>query len=130
MAQQSPDWKSLFLEAQREREAAESAQKEEQRKREKIEEDTRYTTLPEFLDACHNYLYSGLTVQTNMTMSTRGDPTNANNKLRPERLCLWEDFPDNRQLFGAILWNLTLFRSGTLTRCMPWRTRARESGEG
>ncbi|KAF1949654.1 hypothetical protein CC80DRAFT_529312 [Byssothecium circinans] len=61
MAEQSPDYKKLFL-------AAEQARKEEQRRREaaeqaqdKAEEKTRKTTLLEFLDACHNYLYSGLT---------------------------------------------------------------------
>src|SRR4051812_22094977 len=135
MADRSPDYKSLYLEEQRRREAAESAQKEaesaqieaeaarqkeqrrreeaesaqkqaedaqkeEQRRREEAEqaqertgEKTRKTALPEFLDACHNHLHASLTVQTDATQSTRGDPANANNKLRPERLALWADFP-------------------------------------
>jgi hypothetical protein len=107
MAERSPDYKKLFLEEQRKREAAEQAQKEEQRRREeeqhrreaaeqaqkRAEETTRKTTLPEFLDACHNHLHSGLTVQTDATLSTRGDPANANNKLRPNKLLQWDDFP-------------------------------------
>ncbi|KAF2258466.1 hypothetical protein CC78DRAFT_424293, partial [Lojkania enalia] len=67
----------------------------------KAEEKTRKTTLPEFLDACHNYLHSGLTVQTDATLSTRGDPANANNKLRPERLLIYEGFPAQQ----AAIWN-------------------------
>ncbi|KAJ4286961.1 hypothetical protein N0V90_012841 [Kalmusia sp. IMI 367209] len=63
-----------------------------ERTRERRQERTRKTTFPELLDACHNYLYSGLTVQTDATKSTRGDAANANNKLRPERILPWEDF--------------------------------------
>ncbi|KAF2174462.1 hypothetical protein K469DRAFT_709292, partial [Zopfia rhizophila CBS 207.26] len=66
--------------------------KEAEQAQEKAKEKTRKTTLLELLDACHTYLYSGLTVQTDATLSTRGDPANANNKLRPERICIWKDF--------------------------------------
>ncbi|RYN89301.1 hypothetical protein AA0119_g11482 [Alternaria tenuissima] len=83
MVEGSPDYKALYLEEQRRREAAENAQKEaeaareeeqhrreeEQRRREEAEqaqeravEKTRKTALPEFLDACHNHLHLGLTV--------------------------------------------------------------------
>ncbi|KAI0568908.1 hypothetical protein Alg215_11933, partial [Pyrenophora tritici-repentis] len=65
MADQSPDYKTLFLEEQCRRKAAEQAQNEaeqakneaEQAKNEaeqaknEAEEKTRKTTLPEFLDA-------------------------------------------------------------------------------
>jgi hypothetical protein len=115
MAEQSPDYKQLFFaeqrrreeeqrrreEEQRRREAAERAQKEEQRRRENAEERTRKTTLPEFLDACHKHLHLGLTVQTDATLSTRGDPANANNKLRPEKLLRWENFPAQQ----AAIWD-------------------------
>ncbi|KAH8708410.1 hypothetical protein GQ44DRAFT_628179 [Phaeosphaeriaceae sp. PMI808] len=101
MTAPSPDYKRLYEEEQRRREAAESAQKEEQRRRERAEEKTRKTTLLEFLDACHNHLHSGLTVQTDPTLSTQGDPANANNKLRPEKLLLWENFPAQQ----AAIWD-------------------------
>lgn len=68
-------------------------QKEEQRLREASEEKTRRTTLPEFLNACHNHLHAGLAVQTDVTLSTKGDPANADNKLRPEKILVWQDFP-------------------------------------
>jgi len=108
MAQQSPDYKKLFFEEQRKREKAERAQKEERRRREEAEhaeeeqrKKNRETTLPEFLDACHVHLYSGLAVQTNATLSTQGDPSNANSKVRPERIQAWEDFP----LRQEAIWN-------------------------
>jgi hypothetical protein len=128
MAEGSLDYKAQYLEEQRRREeeqrrreAAENAQKEaeaareeEQRKREEAEqaqkravEKTRKTALPEFLDACHNHLHSGLTIQTDPTLSTRGNPANANNKLRPERLALWADFPARQ----ATIWD-DLMESG------------------
>jgi hypothetical protein len=55
MVEGSPDYKILYLEEQRRREEAEQAQ-------ERVVEKTRKTALPEFLDACHNHLHSGLTV--------------------------------------------------------------------
>ncbi|PSN58807.1 hypothetical protein BS50DRAFT_345102 [Corynespora cassiicola Philippines] len=110
MAEPSLDYKKLFLEEQRRREAAEQAQKEEQQRREaaeqaqdRAEEKTRKTTLPEFLDACHTHLHSGLTVQTDTTLSTRGDPANATNKLRPESLVRWEDFPAQQTAIWDVL---------------------------
>ncbi|KAH7110908.1 hypothetical protein B0J11DRAFT_512416 [Dendryphion nanum] len=117
MAEGSPDYKALYLEEQcrrKEEQRRQSAQKEaeaareteqrrreeEQRRREQAEqaheragEKTRKTALPKFLHACHNHLYSNLTVQTDWTQSTRGNTANANNKLRPEKLVLWADFP-------------------------------------
>ncbi|KAK1907866.1 hypothetical protein P3342_006196 [Pyrenophora teres f. teres] len=102
MAEQSPDYKTLFLEEQRRRLDEQRRRKAAEQAQNKAEERTRKTTLPEFLDACHNHLYSGLTVQPDATLSTRGDPANANNKLRPEKLLLWEDFPAQQ----AAIWEL------------------------
>lgn len=85
MARQSPDYEQLFLEERRKREEAEHA-------REQNEEKIRKTTLPEFLDASHVHLYSGLIVQTDATLSTQGDPSNAKNKVCPEWIQVWEDF--------------------------------------
>ncbi|KAF2644398.1 hypothetical protein P280DRAFT_467026 [Massarina eburnea CBS 473.64] len=115
MADQSPDYKALFYEGQRKleeekrrREEAESAQKEEQRRREAAEEKTRKTTLLEFLNACHVHLHEGLSVQTDVTLSTQGDPANANNKLRPERLRVWDDFPEQQAAIWANLMDCDL----------------------
>ncbi|KAL5370694.1 hypothetical protein DPSP01_014710 [Paraphaeosphaeria sporulosa] len=121
MAERSPDYKALYLEEQRKHEEEQRKREEEQRRREEEQrrreeavqaqeqtaEKTRKTSLLEFLDACHNHLHSGLTVQTDATLSTRGNPANANNKLRPERLALWEDFPARQ----ATIWD-DLMESG------------------
>jgi len=104
MAQQSPDYRQLFQEEQRKRQEAESAQKEAERAQkeaeraqQKGEEKTRKTTLPEFLGACHVHLHSGLTVQRDTTLSTKGDPVNANDKIRPDRILAWDDFPTSQE---------------------------------
>ncbi|KAG9193942.1 hypothetical protein G6011_03977 [Alternaria panax] len=81
---------------------AEAARDEEQRRRKEAEqaqeratEKTRKTALPEFLDAYHTHLHSGLTIQTDPTLSTQGNPTNANNKLRPEKTTIWNDLMES-----------------------------------
>ena len=108
MAEQSPDYKELYLieqrrreEEQRRREIAENAQREEQHRREIAEDRIRKTTLPEFLDACHSHLHLGLSIQSDPTQSTQGDPANANKKLRPNRLVAWEDFPQQQAAIWA-----------------------------
>ncbi|KAF2806116.1 uncharacterized protein BDZ99DRAFT_539609 [Mytilinidion resinicola] len=133
MAEPSPDYKRLFFEEQHRRKAAELAQEEEQRRREdaeraqeRIEEKTRKTTLLELLDACHTHLYSGLTVQTDATLSTRGDPANANNKLRPERILEWEDFPAQQEA----IWDEVMGSEFVLERHFTSLHTLEESGEG
>ena len=139
MTEQSPDYKLLFLEEQRRRQEAERAQEEEQRRREeeqrrreeaeraqeKAEKKTRKTTLPEFLNGCHVHLYSGLTVQTDATLSTRGDPTNANNKIRPESIQTWEDFPVQQEA----IWNELMGSDFILERHFTSLHTLEESGE-
>ena len=145
MAQPSPNYKQLFLEEQRRREEAECAQEEAERARQEAErerqeaqlaqqeaergrqeaeEKTRKTTLPEFLNACHVHLYSGLTVQ-DATMSTRGDPTNANKKIRPERIQAWEDFPVQQEA----IWNDLMGPDFMLERHFTSLHSLEESGE-
>ena len=99
MDQPSPDYKSLFYAEQdrrkaeqEKRKAAEHAQAEEQEKRKAAEKKLRKTTLPELLDACHVHLQCALNVQLDKTLTTHGDPSNANKKKRPERVVEWTDF--------------------------------------
>ncbi|ORX94398.1 hypothetical protein BCR34DRAFT_594435 [Clohesyomyces aquaticus] len=79
--QQSPDYKKLFFEEQRRREEEQRRREAAEQAQDRAKEKTRKTTLPEYLDACHTHLHSSLTVQTDTTLSTRGDPANATNKL-------------------------------------------------
>ncbi|KAL1581966.1 hypothetical protein WHR41_09570 [Cladosporium halotolerans] len=121
MTNSSPDYKRLYEEAQRgreeeqrrreeeqrKREEAERAQQEEQRRREEAdkakeeaEKRTSRTTLPQYLDACHVHLQAGLAVQS-VALSTKGDPSNARRKRRPDKIRRWPDFA-SRQLK---IWN-------------------------
>ncbi|KAF3404774.1 hypothetical protein DPV78_003466 [Talaromyces pinophilus] len=92
-------------EERRRREEAERRREEEQRRREEAEQNldqerlqTQNTTLPEFLDACHKHLFLGLTIQKDKKSSTKGDPANADRKLRPSRIQEWTDFPDEQMV--------------------------------
>lgn len=91
------------------RERAERIQLEEQRRREQAERaqnqaelqlrlQTQQTTLPEFLDACHVHLFLGLSIQQDKDSSTKGDPANADRKLRPEKIREWTSFPAEQAL--------------------------------
>ncbi|KAL4985840.1 hypothetical protein BDW68DRAFT_164296 [Aspergillus falconensis] len=74
--------------------------KEEQERRQQAEEQLRRqiqnTTLPEFLDACHSHLFLGLHIQRDRESSTKGDPANADRKLRPAKIREWTSFPNEQ----------------------------------
>uniref|UniRef100_A0A093ULW5 Putative cell division control protein 7 like 2 n=1 Tax=Talaromyces marneffei PM1 TaxID=1077442 RepID=A0A093ULW5_TALMA len=97
-------------EAERRQEEAERRREEEQRRRVEAEQtlhverlQTQNTTLPEFLDACHEHLFLGLTIQKDKKSSTKGDPANADRKLRPSRIQEWKHFPDEQMAIWANL---------------------------
>lgn len=74
-------------EVQRERAERSQVQAEEQLRHQT--QQTRNTTLPEFLDACHVHLFLSLTIQKDKDSSTKGDPANADHKLRPAKIREW-----------------------------------------
>ncbi|OJD26199.1 hypothetical protein ACJ73_02430 [Blastomyces percursus] len=87
-------------EEQRRREEEQRRREEEQRLREQAEralklqiQENQATTLPEFLDACHVHLFLGLSIQKDLHSSTKGDPANADRKLRPTNIREWTSFP-------------------------------------
>ena len=77
----------------REQKEKEERQKAEQREQ-KAEEELQETTLTEYLSLCHKYLSKSISVQTDKSLSTQGDLSNADGKLRPDYLQPWEDFLD------------------------------------
>jgi hypothetical protein len=99
MTNNDRDYKALFEEAQRRLEEEQRRREEEQRRHEKelekAEKKTSPTTLPEFLDACHVQLQAGLAVQSE-ALSTKGDPSNARRKVRPDHMSEWLDFPSRQ----------------------------------
>ncbi|KAJ5291435.1 hypothetical protein N7478_000686 [Penicillium angulare] len=61
------------------------------------------TNLPTFLDGLHRYLFLGLEVQPDETQSTRGDPTNTTNMLRPRKLKAWDTFEREQEEVWQLL---------------------------
>ena len=96
--------KAERLKAEQERQKAEQREQSEKEKRQKAEEelhiakeDTRPTTLTEYLSLCHEHLSESITVQTDKSLSTKGDPSNAKGKLRPYFLKPWKKFIDTQR---------------------------------
>ncbi|TAQ85977.1 hypothetical protein B7494_g5705 [Chlorociboria aeruginascens] len=90
------------------REAEERAHNE-RRLREEAERQYQNTTLPEFLDACHTYLQLNLRVRK-ITEATKGDPANAVNKPRPNRIRQWENFEEQQAKIWDELMNSSFVR--------------------
>jgi len=80
-------------EAERRQTEAERRQIEAEQQLSEERLQTRETTLPEFLDVCHAHLFLGLTVQEDRDSSTKGDPANVDDKLRPDTIREWTGFP-------------------------------------
>jgi hypothetical protein len=89
-------------EAERRQVEEQRRREEEQRRREDAEDELRLqtqgTTLPEFLDACHEHLFLGLAIQKDKDSSTKGDPANADRKFRPNKIQEWRDFPEEQMI--------------------------------
>ncbi|PGH34169.1 hypothetical protein GX50_03038 [[Emmonsia] crescens] len=88
--------RQLLEEARVESEEIQREREEERRGHEKVERRIRKTTVPELLDACHVHLFLGLGIQDDK-MSTQGDPANATNKVRPDKIRYWQDFPTQQE---------------------------------
>jgi hypothetical protein len=82
------------------REEEQRLRQEEQRRREEAEQQLRLltqdTTLTEFLDACHIHLFLSMIIQDDPDSSTKGQPENADNKLRPDKIREWKNFPQQQ----------------------------------
>lgn len=82
---------SLRKRAAREKERA--AREEERAARVKAEQQLQPNTLLRLLDRCHQSLSPAIRVETNASLTTQGDATNPVNRLYPQRLVPWLDFP-------------------------------------
>ena len=93
-----------IVEEQQQRLEEEQRYREEaERRRQEAEERTSKTTLPALLDGLHAHLFLGLEVQQDSTQSTRGDPSNATNKLRPDKIRVWEQFATDQEAIWQLL---------------------------
>lgn len=73
------------------------------------------TNLPTFLDGLHKHLFLNLGVQLDETQSTRGDPANATNKLRPRKLRAWDSFASEQEEIWRLLMDSSLMEDKLFT---------------
>ncbi|KAI1499333.1 hypothetical protein F5X99DRAFT_430823 [Biscogniauxia marginata] len=76
---------------------------EERRQREEAEQQTRCTTLVEYIQYCHDLLFTRFAVETNKSLTSKGSVTNPQNKLCPTHLVPWVDFLDQQKTTFGIL---------------------------
>ncbi|KAH7118405.1 hypothetical protein EDB81DRAFT_848123 [Dactylonectria macrodidyma] len=93
--------------AEREQQRAEREQQRaerEQQRAEEAEEQTRPTTLDEYISACHTSVFSKLTVETDPKLSSTGSITNPRHKWCPTNLRPWSDFLQQQRLTFGLLY--------------------------
>jgi hypothetical protein len=92
--------------ADREQQRAEEAERERQEERKRAEaseEQTRLTTLDEYIAACHTSVFSRFAIETDPKLTSRGSITNPRDKWCPKNLRPWPDFLDQQKLtFGTL----------------------------
>ena len=85
--------------AEKERQRAEI----EQRRADASEEQTRLTTLREYIEACHSLVFSKLIVERDRSLTSKGSITNPKNKLCPTTLQRWPGFLQQQRLTAGLL---------------------------
>uniref|UniRef100_A0A0D2YCW4 Uncharacterized protein n=1 Tax=Fusarium oxysporum (strain Fo5176) TaxID=660025 RepID=A0A0D2YCW4_FUSOF len=93
-------------ERQEERQRAEREQQRaerEQQRAEEAEEQTRLTTLDEYIATCHASVFSRFAIETDPKLTSKGSITNPRDKWCPTNLRPWPDFLDQQKLtFGTL----------------------------
>ncbi|RSL53812.1 hypothetical protein CEP54_010194 [Fusarium duplospermum] len=75
----------------------------EQKRADEAEEQTRLTTLGEYLTACHDLVFSYFSIQTDPGLTSKGPITSPRHKWCPKNLSPWSDFLDQqRTTFGTL----------------------------
>ncbi|KAI3570519.1 hypothetical protein IWW34DRAFT_710856 [Fusarium oxysporum f. sp. albedinis] len=85
-------------EAERERQEERQRAEREQQRAEASEEQTRLTTLDEYIAACHASVFSRFAIETDPKLTSRGSITNPRDKWCPKNLRPWPDFLDHQKL--------------------------------
>ncbi|KAL3595888.1 hypothetical protein FPOAC2_10258 [Fusarium poae] len=77
--------------------------KEEQQRAEEAEEQTRLTTLDEYIAACHDSVFSRFAIETDPKLTSKGPLTNPRNKWCPKNLRPWPNFLHQQKVtFGTL----------------------------
>ncbi|EWZ77897.1 hypothetical protein FOWG_17739 [Fusarium oxysporum f. sp. lycopersici MN25] len=90
-------------EAERERQEERQRAEREQQRAEASEEQTRLTTLDEYIAACHTFVFCRFAIETDPNLASRGSITNPRDKWCPKNLRPWPGFLDQQKLtFGTL----------------------------
>ncbi|KAH7460584.1 hypothetical protein FOMA001_g19596 [Fusarium oxysporum f. sp. matthiolae] len=92
-------------EAERERQEERQRAEREQQRAEASEEQTRLTTLDEYIAACHTSVFSRFAIETDPKLTSRGSITNPRDKWCPKNLRPWPDFIGQQKLTFGTLYN-------------------------
>ncbi|MCJ1407398.1 hypothetical protein MMC19_001469 [Ptychographa xylographoides] len=90
------------------------------------EEEIRKTTLTEYLGLCHERLSMSISIETDKTRSTKGDPGNADKKVRPYYLQPWDDFLVTQKKTLESLYSL--YPSNNMPRVFDTRNQIQGQG--
>ena len=88
--------------AEQDKQQAEQDKQQAEQRAEQAEKRNQKTSLHEFLQASHKYLYKPLRVETNESWTTKG-LTNPRKKYYPKTLKAWEDFSTHQdEMFSKV----------------------------
>ncbi|PGG98191.1 hypothetical protein AJ80_09569 [Polytolypa hystricis UAMH7299] len=96
--------RELDKERQRAEREQQRAEREQQRA-EEAEEQTRPTTLDEYIAACHSLVFCEFAIETDKKLTSRGPITNPRNKWCPTNLRPWSTFLDQQRVIFGTLYN-------------------------
>ena len=92
--------------AQQRAEEAEQQRQREQQRADAAQYQTRETTLVEYIEACHQYIFLHFGVETDKSLTSRGSITNPRHKYCPTRLSPWPTFLDEQRTALGTLYSV------------------------
>lgn len=96
-------FKKLLREAEKRVEQAEKEQQKERQRADIAEEQTRLTTLDEYIAACHSLVYSQFVIETDPTLTSQSSITNPRGKWCPQSLQPWSEILEIQRInFGSV----------------------------
>lgn len=121
-------------EAERDRRRERERAEQQQQRAEEAEEQTRRTTLDEYIAHCYHYLFSSLHVETDRSLTSKGSITNPRDKLCPTNLVAWPRFLEQQRdildtLYGRFPLDARVFESRSFLVGLARRVAQRPIGD-
>ena len=113
-------------------EKAEQRAEEEHQRAEEEKSDNRSTSLDEYLEACHELVFTKFAVQPNVSLTTKGTGTNPRGKMHPVLITPWSDFvAEQKAVLGKLFLTYSqecVFESRSFLRGLGRRMARRKIG--